>query len=121
MYRTTFIHAKWCRLIRSAELISFIFFCQEQQLYYKEVTEACVGSSEAKRAVSTRKICDNSQRKLRICKDENFLSRSVYGLGHKELTRNQKLEKIEKISLVLALLTPTYNKSVEKNDANSTC
>lgn len=26
----------------------------EQQLYYKEITEACVGSCEAKRAVSSR-------------------------------------------------------------------
>jgi hypothetical protein len=45
---------------RSSATRSFVFatsyiivYCpQEQQLYYKEVTEACVGSSEAKRAVS---------------------------------------------------------------------
>ena len=28
------------------------FILQEQQLYYKEITEACVGSSESRRAVS---------------------------------------------------------------------
>lgn len=28
----------------------------EQQLYYKEITEACVGSCEAKRAVSTDRL-----------------------------------------------------------------
>lgn len=29
----------------------------EQQLYYKEITEACVGSCEAKRAVSATSTC----------------------------------------------------------------
>lgn len=33
---------------------------QEQQLYYKEITEACVGSCESRRAVSSLSIILNS-------------------------------------------------------------
>lgn len=31
----------------------YLLVYQEQQLYYKEITEACVGSCESRRAVSS--------------------------------------------------------------------
>lgn len=33
-----------------------LFVLQEQQLYYKEITEACVGSDDSRRAVSVRQV-----------------------------------------------------------------
>ena len=37
-------------------VISFCFFLQEQQLYYKEITEACVGSDETRRTVRCHNV-----------------------------------------------------------------
>ena len=39
----------------------------EQQLYYKEITEACVGSCEAKRAVSNACVCVGVRVCVRAC------------------------------------------------------